>query len=282
MTSKSKIIGHFCFIIIIIILLAYKVKTEETNDNKILVIPFKSFLPKDNKIQDKINALTYSWVKRKLYLNINNESGQKIPMILTSEDIKMHTRDVLSVLKTDDEYYEPYNINVSDTCSFNYHSSMTYQQITPFNESMSYISKVCHANEKMIFYNDINLKQKNSYNVEFIHSSNESNICFFAGLQMTNSYFDQQVNFFYQFKHLINSKSYSWALKFNSPDEGYFIFGDIINNKNLIFYNENIEENYMYENAYSIFTDKIYWKFYFDKLFFGDYIIKYDPSSSKK
>ena len=115
MTIKSKIIGHFCFIIIIIILLAYKVKTEETNDNKILVIPFKSFLPKDNKIQDKINALTYSWVKRKIYLNINNESGQKIPMILTSEDIKMHTRDVLSVLKTDDEYYEPYNINVSDT-----------------------------------------------------------------------------------------------------------------------------------------------------------------------
>ena len=52
----------------------------------------------------------------------------------------------------------------------------------------------------MIFYNDIKLKQKNSYNVEFIHSSNESNICFFAGLQMTNSYVDQQVNLFMDIK----------------------------------------------------------------------------------
>ena len=281
MAIKNKIIGHYYFLIFIVISFVYNIKSEEKTNDKILVIPFKSFFPKEDNYQGEHNALIMSWVKRKLYLEISNESKQKIPMILTSETIQMHTRDVVSVLRTNEEYYKPYKNNVSDTCSFDYHSSITYKQITQFNESFYSISKVCHAKEKMVFYNDLNLKQKNSYDIEFIHSSNESSICFFAALQITLSPADQKVNLFYQLKNLINSNSYSWTLKFNSPNEGYLIFGDIINNKNLIFYNDNIEDNYMFENVYAPYSDQLYWKFYFTKLFFGDYIIKYDSSSTK-
>ena len=142
-------------------------------------------------------------------------------MILNTKEPQMHTRDVVAVIRTEDKYYEPYNTNVSDICNFNYHKSNTYELTTEFNHSFYSISNTCYAREKIYFYKDINLKEKKSYNIEFIHSSNESNICFFSGLQLTESPIDQKINLFYQLKELINSTTYSWTLKFNSQDEGY-------------------------------------------------------------
>ena len=282
---KMKIIKRFnkqfFFLIFIIILVLNKIESEENTENKVIIIPFKSYYPKVYDYPNKNKVLIVSWIKRKVYLDLENISGQKITMLLSLQQPKMHTRDVVSLLKTDEESYEPYKNNVSDICSFNYQLSKTYEKTTPFEYDFYSISKVCYAKEKMYFYNDINLKEKNTYDIEFFHSCNGTNICFFSGLQLTDSLADKKINLLIQLKNLLNSKSYYYTLKYTSPEEGYFIFGDIINNKNLNFYSDNIEENYFYESIPTYSLDTIYWKIFFDKIYFGDHVIESDSSISK-
>ena len=69
MAIKNKIIGHYYFLIFIVISFVYNIKSEEKTNDKILVIPFKSFFPKEDNYQGEPNALIMSWVKRKLYPN---------------------------------------------------------------------------------------------------------------------------------------------------------------------------------------------------------------------
>ena len=245
--------------------------------SKVLIIPFKSFFPKVDYSPNVSKGLMTSWLKKKLYLEIENESGQKIPMILNTEEPQMHTRDVVALIRTDERYYEPYNKNISDFCNFNYQKSKTYQCITEYNHTFYSISNTCYAKEKMYFYNDLNLKEKKSYEIQFLHSSNETHICFFSALQLTDSPIDKKINLFSQLKHLINSKTYSWSLKFNSPDEGYLIFGDIIDNNELKFYNDNKDENYMSFNVPTFLFSNIIWKLYFEKIYFDNYVIQGNP-----
>ena len=124
----------------------------------------------------------------------------------------------------------------------------------------------------MFLYKDLNLKKKTLFDIEFIHSSNDTHICFFAGLLISDSY--KNINLIHQLKKLINSNSYSWSLKFTSHDEGVLIFGDIINNSQLEFYNDNIEDNYISLNIPTYSLDTMSWKFFFEKIYFGDYVIK--------
>ena len=274
----NKYIYKYIFnILFLLVLIIIKGCCENANEKAYIIIPFKSYFPQLEYSFNENNALINLWIRRKLYLDIENSSGQKIPIILNTNEPKMYTRDVIAVIRTEDKYYEPYNQNVSDICSFNYSQSITYQLTSEFNYSFYTISNICYAKEKIYLYNDFNLKEKKLYDIEFIHSSNESNICMFGGLQIAESLEDKKINLFYQLKHLIKSNSYSWTLKFISPDEGFLIFGDIINNNQFNFYNDNHEENYISLYIPSLLTDKISWKLYFEKIYFDDYIIK--PSS---
>ena len=129
------------------------------------------------------------------------------------------------------------------------------------------MTKICYAKEKIYLYKDFNLKNKNLYDLEFIHSSNETHICFFAGLQLTDSVYEKKLSLLYELKNLINSNSYSYTLKFISPEEGFLIFGDIINNDKLKFYNDHLEENYINLNVNNYAYNNIPWKFYLEKIY---------------
>ena len=66
------------------------------------------------------------------------------------------------------------------------------------NKSFHYITNICYAKEKIYLYNDYNLKNKKLCDLEFIHSSNETHICFFAGLQFAESDYEKQLSLLYQ------------------------------------------------------------------------------------
>ena len=70
---------------LIIISLFFSVNNAEQNNYNIAVIPFKSYLPTDYTLTKEIDKLISSWVYRKIYLNIEVESGQKIPMFFNFE-----------------------------------------------------------------------------------------------------------------------------------------------------------------------------------------------------
>ena len=248
-----------------------KGKTEKINNKNFIIIPFKSYFPKFDYSSNVNKALINSWIRRKLYLDVENKSGQKLQIILNREQPQMHTRDIVALLRTDENYIDCYNHKDLDICTFNFNNSKSYELTSEFNQTFYSISKVCNAKETIALYNDFNLKQKKLYNIEFIHSSNETNICFFASVQKTESPAYEKINLLNQLKNLINSNSFSWTLKFTSPDEGFFIFGDIINNNKINFYNDNIEENYM---TLEFPSSSIYWKLYFDKVILGDYVIQ--------
>ena len=267
---------YFIFSLILNLSNIYLGNSEEQNSKNFILIPFKSYFPKLDFSPNVNKALINSWVRRKLYLDIENESRQKMQIILNTQEPQMHTRDVIALIRTEDKYYEPYNINDKDICTFNYKNSNSYELTTEYNHSFYSIYNTCYAKEKIFLYNNFNLIEKKLYNIEFIHSSNETHICFFGGLQLTESPIDLKINLFYQIKHLINSQTYTWSLIFTTPNEGFFIFGDIINNNKIHFYNDNIEDNYISLNipAYSLST--ITWKLYFEKIYFDDYVIKTD------
>lgn len=254
------------------------VECEGENQNNAIIIHFKSFFPKDDYPPNESKSLINSWIRRKLYLEIENKSGQKLPFIINLKIPEMHIRNNVSLIRDDEErYYKPYTDNISNFCYFDYHSSDTYELTTKYNYTFLYITNTCYAKEQVYFYSDLNLKDKKIYEIEFVHSSNETKVCFFTGLLLTDSFAYKRSNLLYQLKHLINSKSYSWALKFDSPDEGELIFGDIKGNKNLKFYNDNSEDNY---KSYQVqtFSETIYWKLYFEKIYFGDHVFQADTS----
>ena len=262
--------------IIFALIINISIIKEGKCDNEIknfVIIPFKSYFPKIDSSPNVNKALINSWVRKKLYLNVENSSGQNLQILFNNKDSKMHTRDVASELRTDEDSFKPYIMNDSDICTFNYKQSNTYELTSDFDTIFYSISNVCYAKEKIYLYNDFNLKQKQLYDIEFIHSSNESHICFFAGLDITESIAYQKINLFHQLKKLINSNAYSWAFKFTSPDEGYFIFGDIINNNKLEFYNDNIDDNYITLSIPIYSLESISWKLYLEKIIIGDYVI---------
>jgi hypothetical protein len=87
---------------------------------------------------------------------------------------------------------------------------------------------------------------------------------------MTTEFKNRELNLFHQLKNSIDSKSYSWTLKFNSPDEGLFIFGDIINNNNIHFIKDiNTYDNYDYIYVKPFISGTIFWKLDIDYLFLG-------------
>ena len=275
-----KIFNKYTFDIIFLILFILSIVTivecEGENQNNVIIIHFKSFFPKDDYSPNESKSLINSWIRRKLYLEIENKSGQKLPFIINLKIPEMHINNVVSLIREDDErYYKPYIENISNFCNFDYHNSDSYELTTNFNYSFHYITNTCYAKEKVFFYSDLNLNEKKLYEIEFVHSTNETSVCFFSGLLLTDSIAYKKSNFLNQLKHLINSKSYSWALKFDSPDEGELIFGDIKGNKNLKFYNDNSEDNY---KSYQVqtYSEIIYWKLYFEKIYFGDYVIQTD------
>ena len=265
---------YFTFILFLNISIIYKVKTQLNNSTNYILIPFKSYFPNIDS-SNAISALIDSWTRRKLFLDIEDESGKKLPFILNSEEPLIYTSENLWLIKTDEQYFKPYS-NANDICNFNYQNSNSYKYTTEFNKSFHYMTNICYAKERIYLYDDFDLKKKKLYDLEFIHSSNETHICFFAGLQLTEAIYEKKLSLLYQLKNLIDSNSYSWVLKFTSPEEGFLIFGDIVNNNKLKFYNDNIEENYITQTVFATFSSVIYWKFYLEKIFFGEYTIKSD------
>ena len=268
--SIYKNVGSISFIQLIIINIYFNGIIAQN----IAVVPFKSFLPKEDDYIKESKALISSWIYRKIYLDIETLSGQKISMLLNNEEPKIHTNNITAYLKSDDIYNSKYVRNISHICSFNYHNSNSYHLISKFNYSFYSISNVCYASEKMIFYKDIDLKEKSAIDLNFIHSSNSSNNCFLAGLVLTNLMDDKKINLFYQLKQIINSKNYDWGLYFTSPNEGKFIFGDIKNNENIKFYNTNDKNNFISIQVNTLYRLRIYWKIKIDKIIIGNDYIK--------
>ena len=267
------IITKFClFSIYILIFSSSNIYINCKDDYNILVYPVHSFLPKSNK--ENINeALISSLVYRMLYMSTQTESGLNISMPLNYDEAKIHTNNQLSYFRDRDKEGDDkrYSTDIDEVCNFNYKASNTYRMLTDFIYTFYSKSKTCYASENIILYRDIDLKQSSINTIKFIHASNDTHNCFCTGLIETDSISDLNYSFFYQFKKLINSKKFSWSLHFTNYNEGKFIFGDIINNTNLHFYNDNNEDNYLAIKEYK-FSKRVYYKIKFENLIIGNYV----------
>ena len=265
--ANKKNIIHFSFYC----LLSLSIINFINCQNNIAVVPFKSFLPKSNSPNTNIASIS-SWIYRMLYLNIETESDQSLSMVLTLEPALIHTNHMAAYFRDPEGADERYVADISNVCSFNFKASNTYKLLTDFNYTYYSKSHSCFASEKIILYRDINLKEKSTNEIKFIHSSNDTQNCFCAGLVETTNLNENYYSFFYQFKHLINSKSFPYLFSFNNNDEGKFIFGDIINNNNLKFYNDNEDKNYLSVKQNSFFSKQIHYQIKINKLFIGNYM----------
>ena len=193
---------------LIIISLFFSVNNAEQNNYNIAVIPFKSYLPTDYTLTKEIDKLISSWVYRKIYLNIEVESGQKIPMFFNFEQAQIHTSEIIAYFRDDeDKYIKQYTKNCEQICNFNYETSNSYTKLSPFNITF-YNWLACSASEKMIFYKDLENKQKSIYEFKFLHTSNSTHVCFLSGIIDTDSPVEKPYSLFYQIKNLINSRKY--------------------------------------------------------------------------
>ena len=262
---------NLIFLYLILLLQLFILICNNDIQKKIIAVPFKSYYPTIND-EDELVKYIGSMIKRKLYWESENENGQTIKVILTLRLSTMHTSDSVGMFYLDESYDYYYKPNSNDICKFNYNNSNNYKCVTPFDKSFHLRSKLCYAKERFKFYEDTQLSKDtiNFYDIEFIHTVNNTEICFFDGLQLDNDKKNQELNLFHQLKNNIKSKSYSWMLKFTSADEGLFIFGDIINNNNIHFFKDiNTYDNYesVYVKPFSSGT--IFWKLNFDSLFLG-------------
>ena len=199
-------------------------------------------------------------------------------MILTLEQMEAHSKEDIALLASDEKYIKLYTENINDICFFNHENSPNFNCQTKYNVFIGGRSKCCVIEEKLIFYTDEKLSQQQTFPFKFIHSTNKTNICLFGSLQRYLNAVDKSKSFIDQLKVLSNSKAYTWVLKYTSQDSGIFIFGDIINNDNIIFDDniKNIESNFESLYTSNVLTSRIFWKFKTDKLIFGDKIIGKD------
>ena len=262
---------YIIFLYLILLLKLYIITCNNDLQKKIIVVPFKSYYPNIND-NDELVKYIGSMIKRKIYWESENENRQKISVIMALRSSTMHTSDSVGLFYLDEEYEYKNKFNATNICEFNYNNSEHYRCITPFDKSFYLKNKLCYAKEKFKFYRDTKLSEDciEFYDIEFIHTINNSGICFFDGLQMTTEFKNRELNLFHQLKNSIDSKSYSWTLKFNSPDEGLFIFGDIINNNNIHFIKDiNTYDNYDYIYVKPFTSGTIFWKLDIDYLFLG-------------
>jgi hypothetical protein len=74
-------------------------QVRSENSQKIIIIPFKTYYPKVNSDEEtKQTNLLRSWLRQKLYLNIENSNGQKLSMILTLEQINSHSKEDIALI----------------------------------------------------------------------------------------------------------------------------------------------------------------------------------------
>ncbi len=271
--------SKFSFQLLYIVILFNSINLIENieTSNNIIVIPFKEYHPKITNENSNQVKLLASWLKQKLYLDVENDSGQKISMILTLENINAHSKEDIALIGSDEKYTKLYTKNVNDVCSFNYQNSQNFKCITPYDIFLIGRETCCIAEEKVIFYTDVSLKERKVYPFKFIHSTNETNICLFASLQKHVSSIDKTQSFIDQLKVLSGAKTYTWTLKYTSPNKGLFIFGDIIDNDKIVFGKskevKNTEKNYESIYTLNILTSRIFWKIKSDKLILGDIIL---------
>lgn len=256
---------------LIILSLIIKIYTEEKDISNIAVIPFKTYLPINYDITNPVSQLINSFVYRKTYLNIEVQSGQKIPMFLNFEQVQMHTSNIIAYFRNDDDIHQSlYTSDCSHICNFDFVTSFSYKQLSDFN-NIFYNWRYCIASEQMIFYKDLEEKEKSYYEIKFIHDTNKTNICILTGLIDTQSPKEIKFSLFHQIKDLINSKKFTWSFDFKGQNEGKFIIGDIIDNDKLNFYNENKNENFIQSKQYR-FGLEVFWRIYPEKIYIGNYV----------
>ena len=253
-------------------------KIQSSDDlNNIIIIPFKYYQPKVNEPKEtKQTNIFTSWLRQKIYLIMENSEGKKYSMILTMEQMEAHSKEDIALISSDDKYIKLYTENISDICSFNCEDSKNFKCQTSYNIFLKGRDKCCIVEDNFIFYSDENLKEKKTYKMKFIHSTNKTNICLFGSLQKYVNSVDKSRSFLDQLKILSGAKSFTWTLKYTSIDSGLFIFGDIINNKKINFKNnliKNVDDNYESIYAINLFDARIFWKMNSDKIFFGNKII---------
>ena len=258
--------AHFSISKLTILFLLVQVYCDYGNGNNTGIFTFKTYYPTgydNNQTQDLINSFNY----RKIYLDIEVESGQKMHMFLTNQISTMHTYNTIAYYRDEnDKAVSQYNEHCEKICTYNYNSN-SYKSSSYFNEQFGSLI-ACKASEKMILYKDLAQKEKIINEFNFLHVSNDSHICLLGGLIEGNA----EYNLLYQVKKLIKSKKYAWSLYFINRDEGKLIIGDIIGNNKLEFYNENIEENYIqFGKQYTPSGTSMFWKIDVGKIYIGNY-----------
>ena len=266
----NKNVQYFAFSNLIMLSLLFLINTDNTKNLNAAIIPLKTYYPKDNVETDPIKGLISSYNFRKIYLDIEVKSGQTMPTFLNYEQGIMHTHNQTAYFKDDKErYLDQYTKNSKDVCKYDYTSSSSYKSYSDFNISFySYFAR--KASEQMIFYKDLEAKDKSIYEVNYLHVSNDTHSCLLAGNFDSKSPADEPYNLLHQVKKLINSQKFTWSLYFTNKDEGKFIIGDIIDNDKLAFYLNNTMENYIQIKQITL-VGKIFWKIKVSNIYIGNY-----------
>ena len=265
----NKNVQYFTFSNLIIISLLFQINIVNTNNLNAAIIQMKTYYPKDYKETDPIKGLISSFNFRKIYLDIEVKSGQKMSTFLNNDEGRIHSSNQVAFFKTEvEKEVEQYTQHCEQVCSYNYQNSNSYKSYSDFNIKF-YGFKSRKASEKMIFYKDLEAKDKTTYEVNYLHVSNDTHSCLLAGNFESESFADKEYNLFHQVKQLINSQKFTWSLYFNNKDEGVFIIGDIMDNEIFTFYNNNTKDNYI-QIKQTVAISKIYWKIKILNIYIGN------------
>ena len=268
--SVNKNVQYFAFSNLIIISLLFQINSDSTKNLNFAIIPMKTYYPKDYDETDQIKGLISSYNYRKIYLDIEVKSGQKMSTFLNYDQSQMHTSNQIAYFKDDKEkYIDQYTKHCEQVCTYNYRESYSYQSYSDFNISF-YSFMACKASEQMIFYKDLEAKDKSIYKLNYLHVSNDTHSCLLAGNFDSKSPAYQEYSLFDQVKKLINSQKFTWALYFDNKNEGKFIIGDIIDNQKLVLYNNNTNDNYI-QIKQETPMGKIFWKLKVAQIYIGKY-----------
>ena len=272
----NKNVQYFTISNLIFLSLLFQLNCDETKTLNAVVIPVKTYYPKDYKEEDEIKGLISTFNLRKIYLDIAVKSGQKMATFLNSEQGQMHTSNQIAYFKDDkDRYIDQYTKNCEQICTYNYLTSNSYKKISEFDISF-YYTNACKASEEMYFYKDLETKNKITYTLNYLHVTNDTHACLLVGNFDSSSLADQPYSFFYQIKNLINSQKFTWSIYFdNNKDEGKYIIGDIIDNEKISIYNDNLKENYI-QIPQENYIYKLYWKIKVKAIYIGNYANEVD------
>lgn len=239
----------------------------------IIVIPFEQ-LSEDN--YRKNNQTSHSYIIQKYFLKdlytifeVGTPS-QKVPLFLRINQYNFEITS--SIFEKEISYFYKYNLTnfFKLYSSFNEEQSKTFETEGCTSEILNFLDhkKNCESNDAFLFYQNINLNQKNKFeNINFTLIKNKrDNITGELGLGVIGVSHTSDKNFLKILKKMNIINNYIWYISLDAwnSTNGKLIIGSYPHEINPNMYNEN---DLIYKNIYIEDNTNKVWKLNFDKIY---------------